>query len=298
MAETAFRLLGGGDEWRKHLPERPVSENMMRWQKFYQDPCGCAPISHFGRHAILMFVCDVLKLSTVANCYKVKQHDSDRFPKSLLLGTSVQVDRCVVSLQIVHVLDVPTAGHPWLRFHPSVAFSAWNVRCYHQRAALTVDQNTVNSASPFQTCCTGINIFCWLMNVVSTKQWSDLWDLLRCIPSVQMTFHQKVGWAKMRPVEFAASNFLWMTQQLAMLDVPLAMAKELPMDSMVLWTPECFIMQNAEWAGSRRRKPTPTVASFPWPAKFALRRVKHQSGISQASVKQQRTWTMKNNDTS
>lgn len=47
MAETAFRLLEGGDDWRKSLPERPVSENMMRWQKFYHDPCGCAPISHF-----------------------------------------------------------------------------------------------------------------------------------------------------------------------------------------------------------------------------------------------------------
>ncbi|CAL1137382.1 unnamed protein product [Cladocopium goreaui] len=40
MAETAFRLLEGGDDWRKSLPERPVSENMMRWQKFYHDPCG------------------------------------------------------------------------------------------------------------------------------------------------------------------------------------------------------------------------------------------------------------------
>jgi hypothetical protein len=50
----------------------------------------------------------------------------------------------------------------------------------------------------------------------------------------------------MRPVEFVASNFLRMTQQLATLDVPLAMAKALPMASMVLWTPECFIMQNAE----------------------------------------------------
>ena len=30
----------------------------------------------------------------------------------LVRKTSVQVDRCVVSLQIVHVLDVPTARHP------------------------------------------------------------------------------------------------------------------------------------------------------------------------------------------
>ena len=199
MAETAFRLLEGGDDWRKSLPERPVSENMMRWQKFYHDPCGCAVIiSHFGSFLIYFDVCDCdvstcfKPLKHTTKIHKAKQHCSNMtdFPLSLLLRkTSVQVDRCVVSLQIVHVLDVPTAGHPWLRFHPSVAFSAWNVRCCRQRVALTVDQNIVSSASPFQTCCIGINIFCWLMKVVYTKQWSDLRDLLRCIPSVQMTFH-------------------------------------------------------------------------------------------------------------
>lgn len=87
MAETAFRLLQGGDDWRKSLPERPVSENMMRWQKFYHDACGCAPISHFGS-AILMFVCDVSRcfkpLKHTTKIHKAKQHD--RFPKSLLLG--------------------------------------------------------------------------------------------------------------------------------------------------------------------------------------------------------------------
>jgi len=115
MAETAFRLLEVGDDWRKSLPERPVSENMMRWQKFYHDPCGCAPISHFGS-AILMFVCDV------SGCFKPLKHTTKIHKTSnmtdflrvfcLVRKTSVQVDRCVVSLQIVHVLDVPTAGHP------------------------------------------------------------------------------------------------------------------------------------------------------------------------------------------
>ena len=133
---------------------------------------------------------DVSNLSSIPQ-RSTKQSNMTDFLRvfCLVRKTSVQVDRCVVSLQIVHVLDVPTAGHPWLRFHPSVAFSAWNVRCCRQRAALTVDQNIVSSASPFQTCCIGINIFCWLMKVVYTKQWSDLRDLLRCIPSIQMTFH-------------------------------------------------------------------------------------------------------------
>jgi len=39
MAATTFRVVEGGEAWKKSLPERAVSENMMRWQKFYQNPC-------------------------------------------------------------------------------------------------------------------------------------------------------------------------------------------------------------------------------------------------------------------
>ncbi|CAJ1358721.1 unnamed protein product [Effrenium voratum] len=37
-----YEIVEGGEDWRKQLPERPVTPNMMRWQRFYEAPCGFA----------------------------------------------------------------------------------------------------------------------------------------------------------------------------------------------------------------------------------------------------------------